>query len=182
MKLRCSKRRRASAVSQIRTRSRAQRGFTIVEIALSLIVFAMMAMMFGAVFPMAVRGAQYGSNYAQATLVAQHKMDQLRSAGYNKLVLPDTLKNLNIIDSATANGDGSFNFVAADNLTSTGAVKGYFPAGSTGTVAITDYHSADTNVPAGKIALIKVTVTWSGGGVSSGSYSLSTMIAQAGQP
>lgn len=182
MKLRCSKRRRAYAISQIRTRRRAQRGFTIAEIALSLIVFAMMTMMFGAVFPMAVRGAQYGSNYAQATLVAQHKIDQLRSAGYNKLVLPDTLTNLNIIDSTTANVDGSYNFAAADNLTSTGAVQGYFPAGSTGTVAITDYHLTNVNVPAGKIALIKVKVAWSGGGVSSGYYTLSTMISQAGQP
>ncbi len=182
MKLRYSKRRRASAVRPSLRHKKAQRGFTIAEIALSLIVFAMMAMMFGAVFPMAVRGAQYGSNYAQATLVAQHKMDQLRSAGYNKVVLPNTLVSLNIIDSTIANGDGSFNFAAADNLTSTGAVQGYFPVGSTGTVAITDYHATDANVPAGKIALIKVKVAWSGGGVSTGSYSLSTMIAQAGQP
>jgi type II secretory pathway pseudopilin PulG len=182
MKIRCSKRQHESAVRPIRTRRKAQRGFTIAEIALSLIVFAMMAMMFGAVFPMAVRGAQYGSNYAQATLVAQHKMDQLRSAGYNKLVLPDTLKSLNIIDSTTTNVDGSYNFAAADNLTSTGTVQGYFPTGSTGTVAITDYHLTDANVPAGKIALIKVKVAWSGGGVSSGFYTLSTMISQAGQP
>ena len=163
-------------------RRKAQRGFTIAEIALSLIVFAMMAMMFGAVFPMAVRGAQYGSNYAQATLVAQHKMDQLRSAGYNKLVLPDTLKNLNIIDSTTANIGGSYNFTAADNLTSTGTVQGYFPAGSTGKILITDYHATDNNVPAGTIALVKVSVAWAGGGVSSGSYTLTTMISQAGQP
>ncbi len=66
-------------------RFRQRHGFTIAEVMLSLTVFTMMTLMFAAVFPMAVRGSMYSSNYAQATMLAQHKMDQLRSAGYDKL-------------------------------------------------------------------------------------------------
>ena len=161
-------------ISAAQKRKAQRGGFTIAEIALALVVFAMMTMMFAAVFPMAVRGAQYSSNYAQATLVAQHKMDQIRSMGYKTTTLPSDLVNLNIIDSTTQNADGSYNFTNADNLVSSGAVHGYFPAGSQGTVAITQYTGG--SVPSGTIALVKVNVTWVGGGVSSGSYTLSTMI------
>lgn len=165
----------------IRQRNKArQGGFTIVEVALSLIVFAMMAMMFGAVFPMAVRGAQYSSNYAQATLVAQHKLDQLRSAGYKRATTASGLLALNIIDSTTANADGSYNFAATDNLVSTGTVKGFFPVGSTGTVTISDYTGS--GVPSGTVAYVTVKIKWVGGGVSNGSYTLSTMISSAALP
>jgi len=163
-----------------RKRRKSRRGgFTIAEIALALIVFTMMTLMFAAVFPMAVRGAQYSSNYAQATLVAQHKMDQIRSMGYKKTTMPSDLVGLNIIDSATPNANGSYNFTNADNLVSSGGVQGYFPAGSQGTVTISDYNATNSSVPSGTIVLVKVNITWVGGGVSTGSYSLTTMIYEA---
>jgi len=147
------------------------------EIALAIMIFALMTLMFAAVFPMAVRGAQYSSNYAQATLLAQHKMDQLRSAGYTKAMTPSTLVSLNIIDSTTPNADGSYSFTSVDNLVSSGSVVGYFPPGSQGTVTITNYTNG--SVPAGTMAFVKVKINWIGGGVSSGSYTLTTMISQA---
>ena len=72
---------------------------------MALVVFTMMTLMFAAVFPMAVRGAQYSSNYAQAAMLAQHKMDQLRSAGFDKLFTDGNgtalikLQSLGIVDA-----------------------------------------------------------------------------------
>ena len=60
-------------------RNNLRRGFTMAEVMMALAVFTMMTLMFAAVFPMAVRGAQYSSNYAQGSMLAQHKMDQIRS-------------------------------------------------------------------------------------------------------
>ena len=172
-----------SIAHSARLRRKARRGgFTIAEITLALIIFTLMTIMFAAVFPMAVRGAQYSSNYAEASMVAQHKMDQLRSAGFNTVNAPPSLVGLNIIDSATPNADGSYNFTASDNLVTSGGVQGYFPAGSQGTVKIVDYNTVNSNVPVGKMVLVTIKVNWVGGGVSSGSYTLESMISFAAQP
>ena len=60
-------------------------------------VFMMMTLVFAAVFPVALRGAQFSNNYAQAALLAQHKIDQLRAAGFSKMDYTD-LNNLGIVD------------------------------------------------------------------------------------
>ncbi len=60
---------------------RRRRGFTLAEVVLAMTVFTMMILMFAAVFPMAVRGAQYSSNYAQGAMLAQHKMDSFARPG-----------------------------------------------------------------------------------------------------
>jgi len=160
---------------------RQQRGFTLVEVALSLIVFGMMTILFGAVFPMAVRGAQYSNNYAQAAMVADHKMDQLRSGGYGLLFNPSGNTGLisqNVIDAV--NAGGSYDFTTADNLVANGTSQGYFPNGSTGTITVTD--DTANGVPSGSVALVTITVAWNGGGVPAGSYSLSSLISKAGNP
>ncbi len=163
------------------SKKRRQSGFTLVEVALALIVFAMMTILFAAVFPMAVRGAQYSNNYAQAAMVADHKMDQLRDGGYGLLFNPSGNTGLisqNIIDSVNANG--SYDFTTADNLADGGTSQGYFPAGSTGTITVSDYTTS--GVPSGTMAYVTITIAWNGGGVSAGSYSLSSMISKAGKP
>ena len=88
--------------------SRRQRGFTIMEVVLAMTVFLMMVLMFAAAFPLTVRAAQFSSNYAQATQLAQHKIDQLRAAGYGSLN-GAALAGTGIINSATpvANPAGS---------------------------------------------------------------------------
>ena len=165
---------------------RRQAGFTITEVALALIIFGMMTLVFAAVFPMTIRGAQYSSNYSQAAMIAQHKMDQLRSAGFTGLDQTH-LKNLSVIDTTQASGyprsvtgGKTYSFTTADNLVSSGTTQGYFPVGSQGLVTVADYaalHSG-SGVPSGTLMYVTVRVQWSGGGVSNGSYSTSAMIAK----
>lgn len=165
------------------------RGFTIAEVALALIVFTMMTVMFAAVFPMAVRGAQYSSNYAQAATLAQHKLDQLRSAGYSRLfddpqnTALAKLTGLNIVDAV--NPDGSFDFTTSDSLVNDGVTHGYFPPGSSGTVTIVDYAATPAGAagaPGNALAYVTVKFVWTNTGSANSSYSASAIIAKAAQP
>ncbi len=174
-------------------RRRSTRGFTIAEVTLALIVFGMMTILFAAVLPMTARGAQYGGNYAQAAMLAQHKMDQLRSAGYSRLFDDGNgtalakLSGLSVIDQpqpagypSAASGGTTYSFTTVDGLVSDGVTHGYFPPGSKGTVTIGNYaalHPADHIPPGSSLAYVTVTITWTGGGVSDGSYSTSAIFA-----
>ncbi len=172
---------RRSGARDIAKRSRA--GFTLLEVAISLLVFLSMVLMFAAVFPLAIRGAHYSSNYSQAALLAQHKIDQIRGAGSDKLMngaAATNLIGLNIVDNTTANSTQtsfpySLTFTTVDNLVDTGDNSGFFPPGSTGTVVIKDFHdctSAPCNaaIPAGQEYVINVKIAWQGGGTSPGYY------------
>ena len=161
-------------------RRRGRTGFTLAEVALSLVVFGMMTMMFAAVFPMAVRGAQHGNTYSQAAAIAQRKIDQLRSAGYSRLDSTD-LTALGVVNGQNANG--TYDFTTQDNLTGTGGFFTAPAAGGVGTVAVSDYASDVTtqdpnaagSLPGtGNAAMVTVTLSW--GGVDKGSYSASALI------
>ena len=158
-------------MSFIPIRRRRRGGFTLMEVALSLTIFTLMTLMFGAVLPVALRGAQHGNNYAQAAALAQRKIDQLRVAGYSRLTdgtdgtALSKLSFENVVDGQT--GSGTYDFTAADHLTGAG---GYFPPGSTGTITISPYTAQST----GGVAQVTVTVTWTG--TVPGSYSASALI------
>ncbi len=181
------------AVQASPSRRRRRGGFTLMEVALALVVLTMMTLMFAAVFPMAVRGAQFSGNYTQGAMLAQHKMDQLRTAGYNRLVAPAQLAAMGIIDNpqpagypVAAGGATTYAFTGVDNLTNSGATQGYFAPGSMGTVTISDYAagtppSGTNGVPAATLAYVTVTISWVGGGISSGSTSVSAIISKDAQ-
>ena len=165
---------------------RRQRGFTITEVAFAIIILGMMATLFGAVFPMTIRGAQHSSNYAQAAMIAQHKMDQIRSAGFGNLS-QSQLQSLQVIDPAqpsgfpqAVTGGATYSFTAADSLVNDGTTQGYFPPGSQGLVTVADYASvhSGSGVPAGLLTQITVQVSWTGGAYAGGSYSTTTLLAK----
>ena len=155
-----------------RQRKQARRGFTVMEVALSLVIFTMMTLLFGAVLPIAVRGAAHSGNYNQAAALAQRKIDQLRVAGYNRLfdgtdgTAVSKLSAQNVVDAQ--NSSGVFDFTTVDHLTGAG---GYFSPGSAGTITVTDGYNG---VPAGNAAQVTVTITWTG--TVPGSYSASAII------
>jgi len=164
-----------------------QRGFSLVELAIALFVFAMMTLIFAAAFPIATRGAHVGANYAQATLLAQHKIDQARAAGFDRLDWTN-LTTLKIVDTATAPvanpagfpaGSTQYSFTDVDDLVDDAqGDKGYFPAGSTGTMTVGPISGAGWTVPAAaKAKQITVTISWSGAGQSQGSFTTQTVIA-----
>ena len=178
---------RQSRIARCRTNRQRPAGFTLVEVTLALIVFAMMTILFAAVFPMTIRGAQYGGNYTQAAMIAQHKMDEIRSAGFGSLD-QGHLSNLSIIDSPqpagypiTINGGTTYSFTSAENLVSSGTTHGYFAPGSHGVITVVDYAALHpgSGVPAGSLTLVNVSITWTGGATHDGSYQTSALLANA---
>ena len=163
-------------------------------------VFGMILVLMGAVFPVATRAGHVGGNYSEASFLAQHKIDQLRNLGAAKLD-GATLAAQGVIDTNNGApivvqnpvgipaGMVSYSFTLTDNLvdnTKNGvSFPGFFPAGSTGTVSIGDYHDLTTAgpvgtnvvVPATVLKSVTVTITW--GGPNQGNGTLTTHTAMA---
>lgn len=151
-------------------------GLGLVEVMFSLFLFMMMALMFAAVIPAATRSSKYTSSYSMAAQIAQHKIDQIRNAGYAKCN-GASLATLNVIDSATpiaTNGTAeTFSFTTADNLLA------YFPSGATGTVTTDNYAPSSTGTGF-NIRQVTITLTWRDGGGPTSSFSTSALVAVGG--
>jgi type II secretory pathway pseudopilin PulG len=181
-----------------RRRGRAQ-AFTLIEVSLALIVFLMMTLMFAAVFPTAMRAGELSNRYSQASLLAQHKLNQLRQAGYAKLDYTD-LNGLGFVDTMSSPPTSYpciFSFTQSDDLVPNSNGKGYFPSGTVGTITISNYESAttptsstlpvnspalagsNTSITSGNMKLVTVTISWPGQGGANGSYTASTMIVSS---
>ena len=165
-------------MNRSQSRKRGGSGFTLVELMISLFVFGMMVLLFGATFPVATRAGHVGANYAQASLLAQQKIDQLRDIGFSGMT-GSALYGRSITDSATPNSDGSFSFTVVDDLINNGSNIGYFPAGSTGKIWISQaLTSAGTNAPSlAQAVQVTVTIACQGGTQSPGSFTTHTIIA-----
>lgn len=159
-------------------------GFTLIELTISLFVFGMMILLFGATFPIATRAGKSGGNYAQAALLAQHKIDQLRQAKLANLSAPKLIAT-GVADASPApvvNADGSVtcSFTNVDNLVDNGANKGFFPSSSTGVLTIGQraLPGAGGSAPLlSQATMVTVTIRWQGGSQSSGAFSTHTIIA-----
>ncbi|BDI32334.1 hypothetical protein CCAX7_43850 [Capsulimonas corticalis] len=164
--------------SRQKTWMRRNGGFTLVELAISLFVFGMMVLLFGATFPVATRAGHVGANYAQASLLAQQKIDQLRDLGFTGMN-GSALYGRGVVDSATQNSDGSFSFTVVDDLIDNGNSVGYFPPGSTGKIWISQaLTSTGSNAPTlAQAVQATVTIAWQGGSQSSGNFTTHTIIA-----
>ena len=156
-----------------RGRAHRRRGFTLVEVMMSMMVFTMMILIFAAVFPFALRTAEFSNNYSQAALLAQHKIDELQTAGYSRLDYT-SLNGLGIIDASP--NTSPYSFTTVDNLAGGGNNHGYFPVGSTGTVTIVDYHTLNSSVPAGKMDYVTINITWTSYTGNVGTYSASSIL------
>jgi prepilin-type N-terminal cleavage/methylation domain-containing protein len=156
-----------------RLKRRARYGFTLIEVTMSMIIFLMMIMMFAAVFPFAVRTAQFSNNYAQAALLAQHKIDELHAAGYARMDYND-LSNLGIIDSAPV--VSPYSFTGVDGLVGNGTTQGFFPTGSTGVIKVVDYNAVNAAAPVGQMDYVTVSLTWTTSYGKPGSYSASVVM------
>jgi type II secretory pathway pseudopilin PulG len=149
-----------------------QRGFTLVEVGLSLGIFSMMLLMFGAIFPLALRASQMSNDYMQAETLVQQKLDDARQAGYSNLNTTG-LQGAQVIDNpqpsgypSTSGTSTTYSFTSADNLAN------YFPAGVVGTLTVTP----DANAPSGTAYDVSANIAWSGEGNLSRSFSATTKI------
>ena len=164
-------------------------------------VFGMIVILLGATFPAATRAGHAGGNYAEASLLAQHKIDQFRNLGSANLA-GASLVSQGVIDT---NADGtpmivanpaglpagmvSYSFTLTDNLvdnTKNGVFyPGYFPAGSTGIVSVGDYHDLATAAPVGTnivvpttvLKSVTITIIWAGNNQGNGTLTTHTAIA-----
>jgi Tfp pilus assembly protein PilV len=182
-------------LSCCRARSR-RAGFTLVEMMIAVFVFWMMIALFGAILPIAGQGSRSGSSYAQAALLAQHKTDQLRQGGFNKLNASQ-MASMKIIDADTNGapitattpaglpaGTTSYSFTNVDNLVDNGANQGYFPAGAQGILSLSPaLGGSGAGGPTTSQALqVTVTLTWqnsvrAGAAANGSAYSTHTVIA-----
>ena len=185
-------------VIQQRTRQhKSRQGFSLVEVMLALVIFTMMTLMFAAVFPVALRAAKYSANYSQAALIAQHKMDQVRGGGFDKLDYA-SLRGLGVVD-ALASAPSSvtpqaYSFSGVDNLLGNGTgTAGVFPPGSMAVLVVTDYSTStpvtlpdgttytprsSSSLDPGSVRLATILIRWQGAGTAPATYTASALIVK----
>ena len=159
-----------------------QQGFTLLETVFALTVFTMMALLFSAVLPISQRAARRNAYYAQAAALVQHKVAQVRAAGFPALQSPSALAALGIIDGGSATSSAvpyTASFLASDHLIAdNGTGTGLFPAGATATLAVADYTAQNPAVPTGTVDSVTITLNWPVTGTSGGSYAMSCLVIQ----
>ena len=164
-----------------RSRDASGRGFTLFEAVFALGIFVMMGLLFAAVLPMTLLSARVSGHYAQASALAQHKLMQIRGAGFQALQSPATLASLGIIDAGTSTSLGvpyTANFTACDRLLADSSGQGVFLQGTTATLTVTDYASLNATVPAGTVDSVTVALHWPAGAAAAGGYSLTGLVIQ----
>ena len=123
--------------------SRAIRGFTLVEVIVSLAVFAAITMIFATSIPLVEKASHVNGQYAQAISLCQHKIDQVRAVGYGRLNYTE-LSDAGIIDSSPTSQP--FSFAVVDDV-------GDFLPQPQAQMSIVD-------LTAGKVCRVTVTITW----------------------
>jgi hypothetical protein len=166
-------------------------GTTFVEVILALIVFLMMALVFSAVCPMSYKAAQTANYYSEAEEICQHKLDELRGAGYSRLDYGTTPvgcdlgpAGLMIVDSmssppAAGTYPATYYFTNTDNIVNNGSNIGLFPTGAVGTIVVNDFHNINANVPATYVKQITVSITWTTVGNPARTYSVTGLMAES---
>ena len=150
-------------------------GFSMIEVMMSLLIFLMIALMFGAAIPAATRGTRFSGTFQQAISLAQHKIDQLREAGGSRLT-PTSMETRQIIDSAA--GCSAASTTNTCYFTTIDAVTSYFGTGSIGKVVITPYAPSYITVSnTYTLWTVTVTVTWKDATKATHSYSTSAIIS-----
>lgn len=170
-------------------------GFSLIETMIAVFVFGMMITLFAALVPIASQGGRSGNSYAQASLLAQHKIDQVRQGGFNKLT-GGQMVSMGVID---ANADGtpmtatvptglpagtvSYSFTGVDTLVDNGANKGYFPSGSLGVLSLSPalVGQGGRAPSAAQAVQVTITLSWPSGvraaaGANGSTYSTHTIL------
>lgn len=149
-------------LGMMRTRRVRNRGFTWIEVLISVFVIGITAAVYGSLVPMSIKTQTMAANHQQALGIVQHKVDQLRAVGYGRLTFTE-LKDAGIIDTTPT--ASPFRFDTVDNLDS-------LYISSIGTITVTDFSTT--------IRQVTVTLTWSGSGrrQGNGTLSLSALVAK----
>ena len=140
-----------------------------------------MTLIFAALAPACLMAARAAGDYATASNIAQHKIEQLRASGFANLNVGG-LQGLNVIDatqpsgypqsnpSGFPSGSTAYSFTSSDNLASA------FPSGATGIITV----APDQNAPSSMAYDITVAISWTSANGNSGNsrtYTATTIIA-----
>ena len=90
-----------------------QTGFTLAEVMVSVFVLGTVMVIYAGTISSSVRGGRLNGQYAQATSLCQHKIDQARAVGFGRLNY-DELSRADIIDDAPSTQP--FRFTQADDV------------------------------------------------------------------
>lgn len=88
-------------------------GFTLVEVVVALFVFTLLMLVFSGTISVSMSASRMNGQYAQATSLCQHKIDQLRATGFGRINYTD-LRSAGIIDASPATQP--FSFVTDDGV------------------------------------------------------------------
>src|SRR5262249_5268262 len=122
-------------------------GFSLIEVMIAVLVLSFTVALFGALYPMSMRLRSKSENVTQATMIAQQKIEQIRSIPYDSLTF-SSLRSNNLVDASPTSAP--YSFTTIDNL----ANKLPQP---TGTVSISN---AGTGTHTADLKLVTVTVSW----------------------
>jgi len=103
----------SARVPFIKSRLSSRRGFTLVEVLISMSVFVVLTIIFAASVPLAHRSAKLNGQYSQAISLCQHKIDQLRAVGYGRINYTE-LSDAGIIDDSPTSPP--YRFTEVDNV------------------------------------------------------------------
>ena len=90
-----------------------KRGFTLVEVVVSITVFSFLMLVFSTSVILAEKTSHMNGQYAQAISLCQHKIDQMRAVGYGRINYTE-LSYAGIIDDAPENLQ--YSFVGVDEV------------------------------------------------------------------
>lgn len=121
----------------------ARSGFTLVEVLVSLAVFAAITLIFATSVPLVEKASHVNGQYAQAISLCQHKIDQIRAVGYGRLNYQE-LADAGIIDTTPTTQP--FSFAQVDD------VADFLPQ-PTARLTVVD-------IVANKVSRVTVTITW----------------------
>jgi Tfp pilus assembly protein PilV len=94
-------------------RRSSRRGVSLIDVVFSTMLMALAVLLFTALYPTSARSARMTADYAQASVVLQHKVDQMRAMGYGRLNYAQML-NAGVIDASPTTQP--FRFEVADQL------------------------------------------------------------------
>ncbi|MCE5315253.1 MAG: prepilin-type N-terminal cleavage/methylation domain-containing protein [Armatimonadota bacterium] len=128
-----------------------QRGFTLIEVAASLLAFSVVVITFASTMVMAYKTAHVNGQHAQALSLCQHKMDQMRAMGMGRIIVYDELSDAQVIDATSTTSPYSF--------TDIDSVADYLPDPET-SLTITSPCDDSDGVSNDGLAMVEITITW----------------------
>lgn len=121
-----------------------RRGFTLLEVMISMMTLAAIAIIFAGSVVLAEKTAHVNGQYAQAISLCQHKIDQIRAVGFGRLNYVE-LNDAGIVDDSP--NTSPFRFAQVDDVAS------YLPSPSVCSVDVSPTNDPDINS-------VTVTLTW----------------------